>query len=396
MPRPAPGGAGINTNGACIERRVFGMKITDVQVFAVGMDLDEPLRWGAMVVRKRGAVMVQIATDEGITGIGEAGATLRSRRIRTVVEEDLKPVLLGQNPFDIGALWRRMFQAIGQWRMRRIETDALSGVDIALWDLLGKAMNKPVFRLLGACRTRMPAYWAPCLKPADVIARECEQAVAQGFKAIKLRAGLGTDEDLRIVQKVRRVVGDKVVLMLDPNMSYDLPTAVEMARRFQEYQLFWIEEPLRTHSIPQYLDLHSRLSELVDVRIAGGETLFSHYEFASVFTRRTFGIVQPDAAMVGGISETLKVANMASGWEIPCVPHVYAGSVAGIGMAANLHVICAIDNALYLEYDAYDSPIREELFVEPIKAVDGFVDIPERPGLGLELNPDAVARYRID
>lgn len=373
------------------------MKITDVTTFPVGMPLTEPLRWGTFEIRTRGAVLVQVHTDEGITGLGEAGSSVVNfARVKPVVEDVLKPLLVGQNPLEIGTLWNRIFEATNAWRRRGMETYALSGVDIALWDILGKVTGQPIFRLLGACRTQIPAYWAPSLKPAKRITSECEEAVALGFKAIKLRAGLGTDEDLRIVREVRRAVGEEAVLMLDPNMAYDLPIAIEMARRFQEYRLRWLEEPIRTRSIPQYIEQHSRLAQVVDVPVSGGESLFSRYEFTDVFTKRAFAVVQPDATNVGGISECYKIAAMASAWNVSCVPHIACSSVAGVGLAANLHLICAIDNALYVEYDAYESPIRDELFVEPIKATQGVVTVPERPGLGLELDPDAVARYRMD
>jgi L-alanine-DL-glutamate epimerase-like enolase superfamily enzyme len=360
------------------------------------MPLKEPLRWGTMWTHTRGAVLVQVHTDEGLTGLGEAGFSVAFHdRIKPIVEGTLKPLLVGQSPLDIGALWQRMYEATHTWGRKGMETYALSGVDIALWDLLGKVTGQPVFRLLGACRTQVPAYWAPSLKPSDVVARESEEAASHGFTAIKLRAGLGLEEDVRIVQAARKAAGDSVVLTIDPNMAYDLPTAITMARRFQQYGLRWIEEPILSRSLTQYLDLHARLAATVDVAISGGESLFTRYEFAEVFPRKAFAIVQPDATGVGGISECRRVAAMASAWNVPCVPHIACSSVAGVGLAANLHVICSIDNALYIEYDAYDSVIRRELFVEPIVAVNGVVTVPERPGLGLELDPKAVAHHRV-
>ena len=135
------------------------------------------------------------------------------------------------------------------------------------------------------------------------------------------------------------------------------------------------------------------MNEATDMPLAGGESLFTRWEFVEVLNRRAFDFVQPDAVSVGGIAETKKIAAMASAYNIPCVPHIACSSVAGIGFVANLHVIGSLDNALYVEYDAYDSPIRGELFQEPIKAEDGMVKMPERPGLGLELNRKALAKY---
>lgn len=372
------------------------MKITDVSVLAVGMPLKEPLRWGVMWTYNRGAVLVQVHTDEGIVGLGEAGFSVAFvDSIRPIIEGQLKPLLVGQDPADIGGLWQKMFQATHMWGRRGMETYALSGVDIALWDLMGKATGKPVFRLLGAHRTQVPAYWAPSLKPADVVAKESEEAASRGFQAIKLRAGLGLDEDLRIMQAARKAAGDKMFITIDPNMAYDVHTAIDMTRRFNECRLGWVEEPILSRSLTQYLDFHSRLGQAVDVPVSGGESLFTRFEFQEVFPRKAFSIVQPDCTGVGGISECFKVAAMASAWNVPCVPHIACSSVAGVGLAANLAVICAIDNARYIEYDAYDSPIRDALFKEPIKAVNGIVTVPERPGLGLELDPKAVTKYRV-
>jgi L-alanine-DL-glutamate epimerase-like enolase superfamily enzyme len=158
------------------------LKITDVKFVPVRMPLSEPLRWGSNEIRTRGAVLVQVETDEGITGLGEAGPGIATyHRMRPVLEDVLKPLAVGQNPLDIGAIWQRMFEGISAQRNRGTDCDALSGIDIALWDIMGKATGQPIFRLLGAHRTEIPAYWAPSLKPVSIVSRECEEAVSQGF-----------------------------------------------------------------------------------------------------------------------------------------------------------------------------------------------------------------------
>jgi L-alanine-DL-glutamate epimerase-like enolase superfamily enzyme len=251
----------------------------------------------------------------------------------------------------------------------------------------------PIWRLLGGFQKSIPAYWAPCLKPAKVIAKECEGAVKAGFQAIKLRVGLGLEEDRKIVRSVRKAVGEEVALMVDANMSYDYRTAVTMAEEFLELGVKWLEEPIETHSLTQYIEEHARLNESTDMPLSGGESLFTRWEFVEVFHQRAFDVVQPDAVSVGGIAEIKKNAAMASAYNIPCVPHIACSSVSGIGFVANLHVIGSLDNALYVEYDAYDSPIRDELFREPVKAEKGAVQMPTKPGLGLELNRKAMAKY---
>ena len=370
------------------------MKITDVVATPVSMQLKEPRWWGTMASPSIGCIIVEVKTDEGITGIGEAGFTsMYWPSVGPILNQTLKPLVVGEDPLLIEHLFTRMHRATHGWGRRGFQTYAVSGIEIALWDIMGKATGLPIWRLLGGFQGSIPAYWAPCLKPAKVIARECEGAVNAGFSAIKLRVGLGLEEDVKIVAAVRKAVGDEIDLMVDANMSYDYRTAVAMAEAFLELGVQWLEEPITTHSLTQYIEEHARMNEATDMPLAGGESLFTRWEFVEVLNRRAFDFVQPDAVSVGGIAETKKIAAMASAYNIPCVPHIACSSVAGIGFVANLHVIGSLDNALYVEYDAYDSPIRDELFQEPIKAEDGMVKMPEKPGLGLELNRKALAKY---
>jgi L-alanine-DL-glutamate epimerase-like enolase superfamily enzyme len=370
------------------------MKIIDVSATPVSMKLKEPRWWGTMASPSIGCIVVEVKTDQGIIGIGEAGfSSMYWPSVGPIIIETLKPLLIGEDPLLIEHLFTKMHRATHGWGRRGFQTYAVSGVEIALWDIMGKVAGLPIWRLLGGFQRSIPAYWAPCLKPAKAIAKECEGAVRAGFKAIKLRVGLGPEEDLKIVSSVRKVVGEEIVLTVDANMAYDYRTAVAMAEEFLELKVKWLEEPIGTHSLTQYIEEHARLNESTDMPLAGGESLFTRWEFVEVLSRRAFDVVQPDAVSVGGIAETKKIAAMASAYNIPCVPHIACSSVAGIGFIANLHVIGSLDNALYVEYDAYESPIRDELFQEPVKAEKGMVKMPERPGLGLELNSKALAKY---
>jgi L-alanine-DL-glutamate epimerase-like enolase superfamily enzyme len=370
------------------------MKITDVVATPISMKLKEPRWWGTMASPSIGCIIVEVKTDEGIIGLGEAGfSSMYWPSVGPIIAQTLKPLVLGEDPLLIEHLFTKMHRTTHGWGRRGFQTYAVSGIEIALWDILGKVSGLPVWRLLGGFQQSIPAYWAPCLKPAKVIAKEAEGAVKAGFQAIKLRVGLGLEEDLKIVKSVRRAVGEKVALMVDANMAYDYRTAVAMAEQFLELGVRWLEEPIATHSLTQYIEEHARLNEATDMPLAGGESLFTRWEFVEVLHQRAFDVVQPDAVSVGGIGETKKIAAMASSYNIPCVPHIACSSVAGIGFAANLHIIGSLDNALYVEYDAYESPIREELFQEPIKAEKGIVRMPEKPGLGLELNRKALPKY---
>ena len=202
-------------------------------------------------------------------------------------------------------------------------------------------------------------------------------------------------EDLEIVRTAREVAGDDVDLMVDANMAYDYKTALRMANRFAEYDIRWFEEPIRVGSLGQYVSEYSKLTSSVGVYIAGGESLFTRYEFTGLIANKVVDIVQPDCTGVGGISEGKKIAAMASAWGLSCVPHVACSSLGIVNLAANLHLIGSISNSLYLSYDAYPSPIRPELVNEPIEAVDGYVTIPDRLGLGVDLDERIVEKYSL-
>jgi len=372
------------------------MKITKVDVLPVGYKLKEQLKWGSMEVSIKGGVLVRIYTDEGVSGLGEAGFSCTFYPIiAPIVKNMLEPLLIGKDPRFVEKIWEEMFQSTHMWGRRGFETYALSGVDIALWDILGKVSNQPIYRLLGGFKTSVRAYSAPDLKEPERIIKECENAMRKGFAAIKLRVGLGVKKDLEIVQNARKVVGNEIDLIVDANMAYDFRTALKMSREFEQYNILWLEEPILSRSLEEYCSEHSRLKEKSNVPIAGGECLFTRYEFIPIFTRRVFDIVQPDCTGVGGITEANKIAGMASAHGVICIPHIACSSGTGVGFAANLHIICSSGRSPLIEYDPYESLFRRELLKNPIQVKKGYVEVPDKPGLGIELNEDALEKYTL-
>ena len=225
------------------------MKITHVEARPLGVPVDPPLRWGSMEVSVHGGVVVRVHTDEGIVGIGEAGLSAAYfTAVNAVLEEQLVPLLVGADPLMVGQLWKTMFDATHKWGRRGIETYALSGVDIALWDILGKVAGQPVHRLLGTQRQEIRAYFAPSLKRRSDLIPELERAADEGFLAIKVRAGLGVVEDLSTVELAREILGDDVQVMVDANMRFDRHTALILARELEDLGVDWLEEPIRTDS----------------------------------------------------------------------------------------------------------------------------------------------------
>lgn len=372
------------------------MKITEIKAFPVGVPLEEPLRWGAMEVHSKGGILVRVRTDEGIEGIGEAGFSAEYfSTVGPIINQQLGPMLVGRDPLDIGAIWMDMIKATHMWGRRGIETYAVSGIDIALWDLLGKVSNQPVYRLLGASKSRVKAYYAPSLKPTPQIVDESVAAVEQGFGAMKLRNGPSISHGVDMVAKVRDAVGPDVDIMVDANMAFDRREALTLARELEQLDVLWLEEPILARSLTQYIDDHSWLADRVSLKLAGGESLLTRYEYLDLLHRRTFDVLQPDCTSVGGISECKRVADMASSWNLWCVPHIACSSGTGVALAAGLHTILSCENAPMIEFDAYGGPGWDGLLEQPLTATGGFVEARDTPGLGIEFPEGAFEEYTL-
>ena len=372
------------------------MKITRIEAIPLGYALDESLRWGAMIVNVKGAIIVRIHTDEGLIGIGEAGlSSAYYSTVGPVINELLAPALISEDPLQINRIWEKMYRLTHLWGRRGVETYAISGIDIALWDLLGKVANQPVYRLFGAHKERIRAYFAPSLKDVYSIVQECTQGVEKGFTAFKLRVGFDLMRDQEIVREVRKAVGEQVDLMVDANMAYDRKTALEMAKFLEDQNVFWFEEPIKSNSVSQYIEDHKWLNDRVRINLAGGESLFTRYEFIDVLKDKVFDVIQADATTVGGLSEVKRVADMSSAWNLMFAPHIACSSGSGISLACGLHLSLACANASQLEFDAYGGPAWEGLITEPIQVKDGYLDALTGPGLGIDLSPDALERFAL-
>jgi D-galactarolactone cycloisomerase len=372
------------------------MRITGVSATPLGSPLTEELRWGAMAVHVKGGIVVRVTTDEGLEGIGEAGFSAEYfPTVGPIINDQLAPMLIGKDPRDIGALWQQMLDATHMWGRRGIETYAISGIDIALWDLLGKISNQPVYRLLGASKPSVRAYFAPSLKPVAEIVEESRRAVADGFTAIKLRATPDLGQTVELVGSVRDAVGAGVDLMVDANMSYDRRGALQLAHELEALGVYWLEEPILARSLTQYVDDHTWLADRVSLRLAGGESLLTRFEYIDLVTRRTFDVLQPDCTSVGGISEAKRVADLASTWNLTCVPHIACSSGTGVALAAGLHMILSCENAPLIEVDAYGGPGWDGMLTNPLEVKDGYVSALDAPGIGVELSPDAEERFAV-
>jgi L-alanine-DL-glutamate epimerase-like enolase superfamily enzyme len=350
------------------------------------------------------ALLVRIRTDDGLVGIGEVDSS--PHVVQAIFDAPyshtlacgLRHLLLGEDPHDIGRLWEKMYRATLYYGRRGAAIHAISGADIALWDLLGKATGMPVYQLLGgAYRKRMPAYSSDLMPsvPADAADRAAFLR-DRGFTHFKFGwGGLGVSEaqDVALIGAVRRAVGEASTLMIDVGHCWDAATAIARARRFAEFDLFWIEEPLP----PDDLDGYARLAGAVDTRIAAGEQCGTCWEFGDLMDRGRIDVVQVDVSRAGGLTESRRVAQMAHQRNLPCIPHAYS---TGVLLAASVHWAAAIPNGSLVEYTVEESPLATALegtglLREPLRAVDGFLSVPEGPGLGIELDEDLVRRYTV-
>ncbi len=379
------------------------MKITDIKLTQVSYPMPFNLRWGRGNRDDVGAIITEVFTDEGVTGLGILNGPYAS--MRTALDTLLLPRLKGQNPLDIERLWEEMFLTAGG---EGGTATVIGGIDIALWDIAGKVAGLPIYRLLGALRDEVPVYIAPSMKQPEVIAKECEEYRAAGYPAIKMRLGLGfvgladyktIDKDITIVNEARRILGDTVEIGVDTDKTYDHFTALRLAPVLYENRVAWFEEPLDVRNAErdreQYVAAMARLQGKVKVPLSGAQGFFTRYQFTDIVSRHAVDIVQPDVVRAGGISELRRVADLASAWGLRCMPHVNCGGGQDIQVTATAHCLAALSNSMYLCYPAYDTPLRTELLQEQPKIVNGIFQMPQKPGLGIALNPDAVKKYTV-
>jgi len=358
------------------------VKITRVQAIALAIPLrplDPPSSWSAGT---RKQIVVRVHTDEGLTGTGEAFAYGAPSAVCAVIEESLAPLLVGQDPTRIEALVDLVHRGTMIYGRRGLGMFAISGVEIALWDLLGKALGAPVHALLGgAVRPRLPVY-ASLMRydsPADV-ARACALFAGQGFRMLKLH-----QTDVASVRAAREAVGPDVELMLDTNCPWTPDEAIQMARALAPYRLFWLEEPVWPPE--DYAGL-ARVAAAVETPVALGENESTVWGFREIVERRAGDILQPSITKVGGISEFKKIAALAQAANLPIAPHSFYW---GPGLAATLHVAASFGGSLPVEFPTGD--LETPFLTSPIQARDGWVEVPRGPGLGVEVNEDAIRRH---
>ena len=337
----------------------------------------------------RSTTLVQVETDAGISGIGSCSGN--GELIEVIVAKVLKPLLVGMDPTEIDEIWDKGYFRGGhkEFGTRGVGVVALSGVDIALWDILGKVRGVPIYQLLGGkCRDKVPVY-ATALYPEEpsLVAKRARAFAEQGFHGVKIKVGFDLAQDIKIVRAVRRELGKDFTVMTDANQGYTVDVALKAVDAFGDCGVFWIEEPLFVEDI----EGHKILREKGVVPIAVGENLHMCYAFENFVVRGAVDYVQPDVARAGGITEIRKIATMAAQHHVPVSFHTWGDAIA---LAASVHLSAAIKECIVMELDCTYNPLREELLRDPFQVEQGYLIPPEKPGLGVELEPTAVQRFR--
>ncbi len=375
------------------------MKITAVRTHLLEHRLEVPFESASMRFDRRAHVLVEIECADGTVGWGEC---LGPARPNAAVVAAYAGWLIGQNPLETEKLWALLYNALRDQGQRGLTITALSGIDMALWDIKGKHLGQPVSVLLGGrWRDSVRAYATGSFKRDGVDrvadnATEMAQRRAEGFHACKIKIGFGVAEDLAVIRAVRDAIGPDMRLMIDANHGYTVTEAIRVGRAAAEYDIDWFEEPV----VPEQLTAYAEVRAGQPIPVAAGETWHSRWGMWPALQARAVDILQPDLAGCGGFSEAVKIATLASLHGIRVVPHVWG---TGVHIAAALQFMAAMTpdpvraNPVepILEFDRTHNPFRQAVLTRPIEAVKGVVAIPNAPGLGIEVNRAALAEFRM-
>ena len=367
------------------------MKIRDVEVVNLRFEYarERRFRYAGGVCTGRVTSLVLVRTDEDLVGTGSVYS--HPDLVRTIVEGHLGPALVGRDPSDIEAIWNLCYGTSRWYGRKGAALSALGGIDIALWDLKGQAAGKPVCDLIGPSRTQVPAYASGLLwkdDPAE-LGDEADGHLAAGFRAMKMRLGRNGDYDRAALRAVRAVADPDVRLMVDGNARYSLDEARQMVPALVEAGAFWLEEPFAPENPQAFRDLRPDLGA---IPLAAGENEFGLQGFRELMDHGVVQIVQPDCCRCGGLTEALRICAHARRRGLRIAPHTWSDAVA---LAANMHLVAATPGALTVEVDRTGNPFIDDLLVDGPKVRDGLLPVPKGPGLGIELDPDVVARHEI-
>lgn len=387
------------------------MKISKVSTYIARVPLGKERFYSSQCAfPERKSMIVCVETSDGLIGWGEGGQYGPGEPVAACIDHVLAPALLGQDPRDRRRLWHQMYSGTRDFGQKGAYVEAMSALDIAFWDITGKALGEPVSRLLGgAFRDRIPAYATGCYYRGEdyldagaslsKLAEEAKSYTDAGFKILKMKVGLLTvEQDLQRVEAVRAAIGPDCALLIDANHAYNSVTAVRMGKGLERYDVRWFEEPVP----PEDRDGYRKVRASITVPVAGGECEFTRWGFRDLLTGGCVDIAQPDICVAGGLSEWINILALCESFTVPVIPHVWG---SGVALAAALQALAALppmphtanpvplQNEAVVEFDRNPNPLRDDLLTAPIRLVDGHVLVPSGPGLGIEVNHELLEEY---
>ena len=367
------------------------LEIVEVTAFPASFPVKKPVTLGIGRAVKRDAVLVRVTTRGGIVGWGEAHHGRCPGAIAKLIDTTLRQLVVGLDASDVYGVWTRIYRMqLASHGMGTAACLAMSGIDLALWDIRGKAVGWPVYKLLGGKARDIPAYAGGIslgYQEPEQLCDEIRGLISRGYKAVKLRVGDTAAKDIWRVEAVRKAFPD-LVLLADANTAYTVEDVRTVMPAFESARIRWLEEPFAPQDHRSYADA----AKLGRVPLAAGENHYTRYEFARVIEDGSITILQPDLSKTGGITEAMRIAAMASAWKLQINPHTL---LTGINMSASIHLLATIDNGGYFEADvAAENPFRDEM-CSPACAVDaqGSVRPHEGPGLGVEIDEKFLHAY---
>ena len=389
------------------------MKVTSVKAIVLSYPYDHAIADACAFFSRRNAVIVQIETDEGITGIGES-ACFGGPPFTTagMIENELARYVIGRDPMDVEKIMRHIWWGTRQHGRGGLTQSAMGGIDIALWDIVGKKLKMPLYKLFGAYTDKLVPYASAGFYQDDKGAKELADDVAgyidNGYKFAKIKCArtpeaflsptsympssdyctYTMEQDLERVEACCRAIEGKGRLIVDGNSAWSPSDAIIMGRKFEKLNVYWFEEPVATDN----LEGSAEVARALDLPVSGYESESSMYRFRDMIVMKAVDIVQPDVIWAGGFTPCRKIAAMAELYHMTVIPHSFS---TGVCLAANMHFIASISNSHMLEIDQNPYPLRTELLTEPIRVVDGFVPLMDGPGLGIELDEAVVKKYQI-
>ena len=370
------------------------LRITDVKAFPTSFPIPPANRvaLGIGTAVKRDAVIVKVTTSGGVTGWGEAHHGRAHTAVAKLIETTLKQLILNLDADNVVGIWDRMYRfQLASHGMGAGACLAMSGIDMALWDIRGKALGLPLYKLLGGSKKAIPAYAGGVslgYQDPEKLIEEARKSLDQGYKAIKLRVGDSVARDIQRMRAVRKAFGDELAILTDANIGYELDDVRRVMPAMDELGIGWLEEPFPAHDHRSYREAKA----CGRTPLAAGENHYTRFEFDRVIEDGAITILQPDLSKSGGITECLRIAAMASALKLPVHPH---SSMTGLNHAASIHFLAAIDNGGYFEGDVSKSnKFRDELVANPgMVDKDGNVWPLDKPGLGLEVDEEFVTKH---